>query len=337
MSNIKIAMIGCGAAAQAYYKEALIKYQNYIDQLYLVDLNRALAEDLAENYSTETIVLSDYKEVLGKVDGAIIALPHFLHFKVTIDFLNASAMVLCEKPLSINSDEINQIINTAKSQGKAVWVNNTRRLYSSYKNVKKMLDLMDMGPIKSITYFEAGAFGWQSQTEFYVNPQMTDKGILLDIGAHALDTICWWVGGKPDLISYVDDSFGGPESHCQIQLKINNYPIQVQINRLVDVDNIYVIEMEKGKIIGDIHNMNDFYLIDKTGRRKLIKSKIRVKTYPGLVHDLVWDFIKGIQNNTPPVISANHVHDSVSLIEECYNHRQRMSLPWYENLEAINV
>ena len=70
-------------------------------------------------------------------------------------------------------------------------------MFPSFIEAKKLIDQGYIGRLKSIDYFEGATFGWQSLTGFYVNPSITSKGIMMDLGPHVIDTICWLIGQKP--------------------------------------------------------------------------------------------------------------------------------------------
>src|SRR5512136_2285613 len=96
---MKIAIIGCGAAAKRYYVPALKKYPDVVRGLYLIDKDPDQAKALAREFGGGAVV-TDHREVIGKVDGAIIIVPHFYHHAIALDLLKAGTHVLCEKPLA---------------------------------------------------------------------------------------------------------------------------------------------------------------------------------------------------------------------------------------------
>ena len=86
MSSVRIGIVGCGAAAERYYVPAFKKHPELLEHLCLVDKNISQAEALANSFGAGK-VYSSHQEILDRVDGVIIALPHFLHFPVAMDFL----------------------------------------------------------------------------------------------------------------------------------------------------------------------------------------------------------------------------------------------------------
>ena len=222
--TLSIGIIGCGAATQRYYLPALRKSANEFKEIYFVDSNLDQAEKTQREFGRGQ-ALNDYREIINNVQGAIIVVPNQLHFPVAMDFLNSGVNVLCEKPLAENPDEVRQMVEAAGANGAALCVNNTRRIFPNFIEAKKLIEQGFIGKLKSIDYCEGATFGWQSLTGFYVNPSLTSKGIMMDLGPHVIDTICWLIGQKPKLIEYIDDSFGGPESVASVKAEIEGCQI----------------------------------------------------------------------------------------------------------------
>lgn len=334
MKRHRIGIIGCGAAARRYYLPVFKKYPELIPDLHLVDLNRQTAENLATELGGGEI-FKDYQDIIGKVDGVIIAIPHFFHFPIARDFLQARVHVLCEKPLAETLSEVKFLNEVAERNNVQLCVNNTRRMFPNFKKAKEIIASGIIGAIKSIHYIEGNTFGWPSETGFYVNPKVSSKGVLLDIGSHAVDTICWWLGKKPLLVQYQDDSFGGPESLACLIAQNNGSRIELILNRLIDLENVFRITGEAGIIEGKIFEWSKMTLYSDSQRKIVIKIKHREKVYPDFVKPIIENFLQVIQGKSKALISGKDVEASVALIEEAYANRQRIKMMWYENLEKI--
>ena len=62
--------------------------------------------------------------------------------------------------------------------------------------IRELIQNGALGRLESIRYVEGNEFGWNSETGFSVNPAITSRGVLNDVGPHVMDTICWWLGGR---------------------------------------------------------------------------------------------------------------------------------------------
>ena len=332
--SVKLGLIGCGAAAFRYYASAFAKFKSSIAELHLVDKNIELAKKLSAEIGIGA-VYSDYRVIMDKVDAVIIVLPHQLHFPVAMEFIKAGVHVLCEKPLSEQYEQVRKLDEAAQKHHVQLCVNNTRRMFPAFGRIKEELDRGRIGYVKSISYIEGNNFAWPSETGFYVDPSITDRGILLDLGPHVLDTICWWMGGVvPEVVQCEDDSFGGPESVVDLKLKADEVEIDIFLNRLLELRNSYTIVGSKGIITGKIFDWNRFS-IESSGKKETINLESSAKTYPDFVLPIFKNFLDVVEGGQVPVVSAAAAACSVKLIEDAYAQRQRMRMPGYNSTEIL--
>ncbi len=334
MKSPRIGIVGCGAAAKRYYLPALKRHPDLLENLCLVDRNQETAQNLAKDFGGGR-VFENYQEILKEVDGVIIAIPHFFHFEVSMSFLNAGVNVLCEKPLAETLAEVDQMVETAVKKNVSLSVNNTRRMFPNFRWIKDTISSGNLGKLKKIDYQEGNVFAWPSETGFYVNPKVSSKGVLLDVGSHVIDTVSWWLEEKPELLEYEDDSFGGPESLAKIQAKSHDCQVNILLNRLVELDNRFLLTFEAGQIYGGIFEWSQVKTKDIADSEKTIKLKNDAKTYPDFVIPVVDNFIKVITDKEKPLVSGDEVRNSVAFIEQCYKNRKKINSDWYQNLEKI--
>jgi predicted dehydrogenase/nucleoside-diphosphate-sugar epimerase len=332
MATFSLGVIGCGAATKRYYVPALKKFKNIIDNIYFVDNNYDRAKDVFEEVGIGEIC-TDYREILGKIEGAVIVLPHFLHHPVSMEFIKAGVHVLCEKPLAQSANQVIEMIKTAEQNKVELCVNNTRRMFPSFLEVKKIIDSHRIGKIISIEFYEGSVFGWASSTGFYVDPKYSSKGVLLDLGPHVIDLICWWLGKKPELIEYRDDSFGGPESVVQIRAEIENGTIDVFLNRLSDIESGFKVVGEDGVISGRPFDWSKITVKDKSNKETAITLESQAKNYPQFVVPVFENFIGVVKGRESPIISGRDVLSSIEFIEECYENRSRFNLECLDNIK----
>lgn len=160
--------------------------------------DKAKAEEFKNQYGAQ-VAYGSYEElVLDKdIEAIYIATPHTMHFENTMMCLEAGKHVLCEKPVGMNSLELDTMIKKAKEKGvffmEALWT----RFIPSYL---KFRELVLNGTIGEPKYVQSD-FGFVAPP----NPEgrLVNKalggGALLDIGIYpvflSLDLF-----GEPDSI-----------------------------------------------------------------------------------------------------------------------------------------
>src|SRR4051794_37116671 len=109
MKSLKIGIVGCGAVVERFHLPA----STFVPEISiecLVDRDQRRAKRLADVYGVHN-VLGDYHEIIGKVDAAIIALPHNLNADVSREFLISGIPILVEKPLAVTAEEAKRVVS----------------------------------------------------------------------------------------------------------------------------------------------------------------------------------------------------------------------------------
>jgi predicted dehydrogenase len=324
-----IAVIGCGAITQSFYLPALREHGPVLENVIFVDNDVERAKKTAEQFQKATH-FADYRDVIHLVDGVIVAVPHHLHYSISKEFLMAGVHVLCEKPLAETGSEVRDMIRLAEENNATISVNNTRRLFPSCMKVKEILSSGEIGAPRSIRYLDGGEFNWPTATGFYFNSRLSKKGILLDIGAHVVDLVCWWSGGKPTLLSSENDSFGGCEAVASLTLDYNGCRCEIRLSRLSRLPNRFLVKGNLGTIEGGVYDWKSLIVTKNDGRRRALKMHSPANELFDFGRTLVANFLGVLRKDTKPLIPAGEVLASIELIEEAYGKAKRFPMPWYE-------
>ena len=329
-----IAIIGCGAITESYYLPALSRHPAVIKEIILVDRDVARADELASRFHIRACV-ADYRELLGSVDGAIVAVPTHLHHPIAMEFLARGIHVLCEKPLAESAPRAVEMVEQAKAAGATLCVNYLQRLVPSFARVKELLSKKTYGEPLSIQYYVGEEFTWPTVSGFYFNSSMDGRGILRDRGAHVMDHICWWLEGKPDLISSENDSFGGSDATAHVRFALGHCIGEARLSWLCAYPSWFMIRCERGTIRGDVYDYSSLELQSGSGQAKRIALKSTEKTKVDIADRVVSNFIAGITRDEKPLVAGRDVLDSVRFVDECYSAVSRSKMPWYETAEVL--
>ena len=330
----RIALVGCGAIAEIYHLPALAKFPSVMERLVLVDPNEARLKQMAEKFGVRETA-TDYRKLLGGVDGAILAVPHHLHRSITLAFLSHQVPVLCEKPLAESVADAKEMIEEARKQGVALAVNHVRRMFPSYIKIKELISTGAIGKLKSLDYVDGIVFRWPTSSGFYFQKDRP-MGVLFDRGVHSVDAVCWWLGGKPELKSFETDSFGGVEGNVIVKAGYDGCEVRLALSWLNKLQNVYKIIGETGTIEG-VFNDWETVTITRDGKKEIIKLEAKVKDYMEFGTDLIGNFIDVTRGEADPLVPASDVLDSLELIEDCYRHPSPLAMPWYEIHPAQTV
>jgi len=304
--------------------------------LVLVDSDVIRARTLAGRFDVKGYG-NDHREFLDSVDGAIIASPNRTHTHIAKDLLNAGIPVLCEKPLTENLAEARMLASLAADKGVALAVNHTRRLFPSYQRTEEMISRDALGDIYSLSHVEGWRFAWPTVSGFYFNAKPNPRGILLDIGSHVLDVVCWWLGGKPTLLSSENDSFGGAESVAHLKFQHDKCLGEIKLSRLNKLENRFRINGERGSLEGGIEAWGTLTLRSAAGLETRMVLPGKERHFNDFAPAIVRNFVDVVANGAQPLVSAGEVLPSIEWIEECYLSATRLKMPWYDALEMPNA
>lgn len=330
--RIPLAIIGCGAVTERLHLPAAQQIDR-VRVTVLVDLNVQRAQRLAEQYNVEYAV-DDYRAIHGRVDAAIVALPHYLHAPVSIDLLRQGMHVLVEKPMALNAAECNDMIKAAEDASRTLAVGLVRRFSPANLYVKQILDAGLLGRIERFDVREGGSiFGWPAASDFFFRKGSAGGGVLEDTGAHTLDLLLWWLGDYASL-EYEDDAFGGVEANCMLRLRLKSgVEGVVELSRMRDLRNTFQIHGERGMLeIGcgfpcpiRMHSVSGELVLEGSVRRLTESSP---ESLLDMMRRQLEDFVEAIFGGHPPFVPGEEARRSISLIEACYQQRRDLDLLW---------
>lgn len=189
MQKINFAIVGYGGMG-SYHARTLMPTQAErlnITGVYDIDgarLEAAQAEGF-ETYDSFEAILKD-----EAIEGILIATPNDSHKDLAITAMRAGKHVLCEKPVAMNVEELDEILAVAKETGKTFMVHQNRRWDPDFLMVRNMYQQKPIGEVFQIESRVQGANGipgdWRHLKEH-------GGGMLLDWGVHLLDQLLWLV------------------------------------------------------------------------------------------------------------------------------------------------
>ena len=199
-------------------------------------------------YSYEDMAKSD------KIDVAYIAVPHSGHAECSILMMSNGKNVICEKPLAVNTKEVEEMIASAKENNvflmEAMWA----RLVPG---TIKLIELIENGIIGEVKGVE-GKFCYsmdEDEMDHHVLKNENGGGSLLDVGVYGLNFASWYLGKDVEDISAQAEIWNGTDTHTCTLLKYKS-------GAIADISSATLLRKpNKGYIYGTkgyIH-INRFY------------------------------------------------------------------------------
>lgn len=187
---LKFGLIGAGGIAQAYV-QAFAK--STVSQLVgIADIRHEAAAATAEVAGCESF--SSYQTMAESLDldAVIICTPPNTHREVGVYFLERQVHVLCEKPLSIRSDDALAMQAIAEESSVILTMASKFRYVD---DVIKAKSIVQSGILGEIVLFEnAFTARVDMSTRWNANPDISGGGVLIDNGTHSLDIMRYFLG-----------------------------------------------------------------------------------------------------------------------------------------------
>jgi predicted dehydrogenase len=121
--SVRMAVVGVGHLGRHHAR--ILATLAGVELVGVADINHARAAEVAS--ASRTSPLTDYRDLLGKVDAVTLAVPTELHRDVAMPFLAAGVHVLVEKPMARSVAEADELIRTAAQAGAILAVGQTER------------------------------------------------------------------------------------------------------------------------------------------------------------------------------------------------------------------
>ena len=180
----KMGIIGWGG--MGHFHEKLVR--NKIARMEVkgvYDINPEKYADLAElgllGYENADALLQD-----SEIDLVLVSTPNNFHKEYAIKALRAGKHVLCEKPVMMDSEELEEVLAVAKETGKIFTVHQNRRWDRDYLIVK---DIIQNKKIGKPFFIESRVQGARGIPGDWRCTKVAGGGMMLDWGVHLIDQL----------------------------------------------------------------------------------------------------------------------------------------------------
>ncbi len=320
---MKTAIIGLGVIGKVH---AEVCQKLNIEVVGLCDSDVVRAQETAAAFYPNAALYTDYKKMLTelKPDVVHICTPHYLHAEMVVECLQRDIHVLCEKPICINREQLEAILEAEEKSQAQLGVCHQNRYNVASVWVKEYLK----------THTASSGFGvvpWKRDKAYYDSGEWRGKhstaggGVLINQALHTLDLLQYFLGmpkyctatmsnlSLQGVIEVEDTIFGRFSDGSEFTFFATNacdwsYPIEISLTT------------EEGllKISSDTVTLNGKLLTRE------INEKILGKACYGRGHiSLVDDFYRCVQSGQPFAIDGKEAARVMRLIFAMYESEGR--------------
>jgi predicted dehydrogenase len=204
MNCVKLGVVGVGHLGQAHAR--ILAGMPDVELVGVVDSDREQAETVASRCGTHAF--GSHFDLFGRIDAACIVTPTTFHHPIACSFLSLGIPILVEKPLALNLNESNDLVELARQHQTTLQVGHIERFNPAYEELRSR-------PItpKFVEIERHGTFTGRS----------TDIGAVLDLMIHDLDLLLDLVGGPVTEVQAIGaTAFGGHEDMVNARLRFES-------------------------------------------------------------------------------------------------------------------
>ena len=184
MSALRAAVVGVGHLGR-FHAEKYAALDG-VDLVAVCDLDIERARQVAALHSTE--VVSDHRELLGRIDAVTIAADTSAHFELACDFLENGIHVLVEKPMTATSAQGRELTRIADRNDLRLQVGHVERFNPALLSARQRLSTVQFIECHRLAAFKGRG---------------ADVNVVLDLMIHDLDLILSLLGSRPASVSAV--------------------------------------------------------------------------------------------------------------------------------------
>lgn len=190
MAKIKTAVIGTGFMGRVH-TEAIRRLGN-VEIVAVAGETPQLATTFAQQVGIDRTT-ADYREVLNdpQIQAVHVCTPNVLHYPISKAAMLAGKAVLCEKPLSMSSEEARDLVETARKTKMPNCLNHNLRFYPMVQQMRRMVENGDLGEIQVAqgTYSQDWLLYDTDWNWRIVSKENGPLRVMGDIGSHWMDML----------------------------------------------------------------------------------------------------------------------------------------------------
>lgn len=201
LREVRWGILGCGDVCEVKSGPAFNKVPNSVLRA-VMRRDRDKVIDFAKRHHVPKYY-TDARDLIHDPDinAIYIATPPVNHEAYAIACMEAGKPVYIEKPVTLNSDACERILQASRASGVKASVAHYRRGLSLFQKIKSIVKSGAIGKprVISCNTFQAATEKMKASGYWRTTPQVSGGGLFFDLAPHQLD-IFYWLFGTPSVL-----------------------------------------------------------------------------------------------------------------------------------------
>jgi predicted dehydrogenase len=328
--GLKAGIIGCGSIAKL--RHAPEYFANpHVDEIIFFDRNPERAQKLAEMFDGRTVDTVEQLFEDPSIDVISDCSSNEYHHIYSTKALLSGKHVLCEKPISLTTEQAQKVVDAQNQSGKKLMVDHNQRFTRAHQKAREIIQSEELGKVLSFrtTFGHAGPEHWgvnKSNSTWFFKKDRSGLGVAGDLGIHKIDLMHYLLDDEITQVSAFQgaldkvDENGNPIEVCDnlvCSLKTKKGRLgnaSFSWTYYGEEDNSTVVYFEKG--IMKIYHSDEYQLevITKGGERINYQLET-IQTNDNQTNSGVIDeFVDCVLNDKPSLVTGEDALSSLKVI-----------------------
>lgn len=195
--KVRVALIGAGGISHAHAR-AMLQIPEKIVCTAICDLVEINGNGRNQQLGGAAKLYRDWRMMLeemgDEIDAVVICLPHHLHAPAILDTVRAGKHILCEKPLCINLEEADRIVEAVRDSGICFMAAHNQLFLPVVREARRLIDTGLIGEVRWLRSIDAFLNSGISADQWRANTRFQGGGELIDTGYHPTYRLLYLAG-----------------------------------------------------------------------------------------------------------------------------------------------
>ena len=292
MQPLSAAVVGVGYLGRFHAQKYAVLSD--CELIAVVDNDPARAHKVAQEVDTQG--LSDYRQLLGRVDAVSIVTPTTQHFAIAKEFLAHGSHVLVEKPITTSVQEATELVDLAAANNLVLQVGHLERFNLALMAIQDKLTQPLFIESHRLAPF---------------NPRSLDVSVVLDLMIHDIDIILSIMrcdvtriaaSGVPVLSNGIDIANARLEfsNGCVANVTASRVAVKSERKmRFFQTDSCFTVDFQNRELSTHSKGDKEMYpgIAEIVGKEQKFGESDAIKTE-------IEAFLHSVRTGQPPVVSG---------------------------------
>lgn len=200
--KLKVALVGTGIRGTTFWGKRLVdEFSDQLEFVGLCDINPGRLEFAKSYMGVKSPLFTDFEKMVKqtKPDLIIVTTKDSNHHEFIIKGLEMDCDVLTEKPLTVDEDKCQQIIDAEKKSNRKLIVGFNYRWSPYSTKIKELLSQGAIGKVTSVDFhWYLNTYHGASYFRRWHGLQKEGGSLWVHKATHHFDLVNWWLDSDPE-------------------------------------------------------------------------------------------------------------------------------------------